>query len=131
MTETNAMDLVYDSLRGLDREEQSRILSWTKKRLLSDWRAQQAKLAPAGFQPEYWCECGSLEFRTDRDDAVDDSDVGAGEVLALDGWAVVKQAFAVRVQIVDAEGLFQSIEIEWFDDREKAEAFAAAMKAPK
>ena len=118
------LSAAYEALTGLGRHETRVALAWISARLHSDFLASEAPKAPAGLQAQRWGPTGTYTFSDTAPQAVEDSGSDVGEVLELDGYAVVQRKFAVRCLIGDADGHITEDEIEWFGTRVAAEAFA-------
>lgn len=122
--EMKAMANAYMELQGLTLAEWKRVLEYLDKRICSDIRTASATVAQAaGVQPETWCMSGSLECSEAGPREVADEFADLGEVLEIDGIAVVKRQFAVRTLIGDGDD-----QIDMFDTRPEAEAHLAAMQ---
>lgn len=123
--EVLAAEAAYRALSGLESHEQDRAMAWIKSRMDTDQRGREARQYPE-IEPTDWIVGGHVEGASypSRDGcAADELDFTVG-ILEVIGRAPVRQHFAVLVPVDDGR------EVEWFDDREKAEAYLAAMNAP-
>lgn len=120
--EVLAAEAAYRALRDLEPWEQDRAMAWVKSRMETDQRGREAAQYP-DIEPTDWIVAGQVEGPSypSRDEcAADEGDYG--KVLEVIGRAPVQQNFAVTVPIDEGH------EVRWYDDREKAEAFLAAMQ---
>jgi hypothetical protein len=118
-SDITAMRVAYNVLAELAPHELRAALAWVKLRLDQDELARSAEALTGGVEPKYWAVSPTTEFCDSADEAV--TEYGDdGEVVVLDGWAVVERRYAVLVPIGDDEGFIEGHEIMYFDTRELA-----------
>jgi hypothetical protein len=132
-SEPAAMAAALAAIAELPFAAQQRVLRWLDQRTEEDRREANVKAAGGAFQAESWC-VGALEdsmvISRAADDAVREHDT-QGEVVAVNGWAVVERRYGVHFQIGDADGNVDGDDVEMFATRAEAEAFAAGLKVPE
>lgn len=124
--EVLAAEAAYRALRDLDPWEQDRAMAWVKSRMETDQRGREAAQYP-DIEPTDWIVAGQVEGPSypSRDEVIDNEGHWS-QVIEVTGRAAVRQYFAV---IIPTDG--GGNETMWYDDREKAEAFLAAMQGDR
>lgn len=123
--EPSSMKTAYLFLKYLDEGAQRRSLDWIVARLAEDRRGREAKERP-GTQPSTWFTDPACDGFPDREDALEDADANAWDIIELFGSAVVHQEFVVMVPV--DEGAGGGFEAESFATRALAEEYVAAMR---
>ena len=129
-SETEAMQIAFDALRGHDRDTENRVMLWLSHRLRQDRRGEEVR-AFAGPAPSYWRaidENGDAGDYDSRDEALEECYPAAWGITEVVGTAAVHQEFVVAVPVWLLLGGV-SYEHRSFKTCADAEAYVAAMTA--
>lgn len=127
--ELAGIEVAYEAIKGLDRNQWGRALNYLAGRLAEDDRMAHIYLNLENYPPPQWFiegnhkgEDGTFDC---REEAVDNSMGESWEPIKVNGIAVVSQWFAVVFPIGDGDDV-RGTEVQWFDTRAQADAFIAS-----
>lgn len=117
--ELAAIRTAYAAIKGLNRAQWTRVLTYLETRMAEDDRGSHIgrdELPP----PVQYVAAGVIDEPYDTpEEAMREH--GDGTVVEINGIAVVSQRFAIEVPCDD------DYIVEWFDTRDTAEAYLASM----
>lgn len=128
-SETDAMQIAFDAIRGQTPDVENRLMNWLIHRLREDRHSREVA-AYAGPDPIVWQATGpDYEPATydTRAKLLSDICPEYWDITEIAGLAAVRQEFIVAVPVGDENGV--DYRYESFPARENAEAYVTRMKA--
>lgn len=125
--ELTAMQAAYEHIKGMSRAQWTRALKYISKRMAEDDRAAHVRVETDA--PTAWIAAENWDERWDDKEELAGDLAQSGEILEVNGVAVVSQQFVIAIPVCGGpENDIDGYEHEWFDTREAAEKYLASMK---
>lgn len=123
--------VAFEALSHLgNRQAWQRALDYIANRLCEHERGEFLRNPLRDLPPPtQYVFAGNLDERFFSPDEAEMECGNTGDIIEVNGVAIVSQTFGVRVSILDAAGDVDDTEVHWFDTRAIAETYLTEMCA--